>query len=71
MVSNRAILLQIGVSLFFIPLGALSSREGEGWTMNDEVANKKQSPFSFNQEIPSLLEPFQRRKKNKGIQALI
>ena len=34
--------------------------------MNDEVASKKQSAFSFDQEIPSLLEPFQQKEKELG-----
>ena len=34
--------------------------------MNDDVANKKQSAFSFDQEIPSLLEPFQQKEKELG-----
>ena len=34
--------------------------------MNDEVASKKQSAFSFDQEIPSLSEPFQQKEKELG-----
>ena len=34
--------------------------------MSEEVINKAQSAFSFDQEIPSLLEPFQQKKKELG-----
>ena len=34
--------------------------------MSEEVINKGQLAFSFGQEIPSLLEPFQQKEKELG-----
>ena len=33
---------------------------------NEKIINKAQSAFSFDQEIPSLLEPFQQKEKELG-----